>query len=414
VISRPTQSRNQRRLRIIYTAGPGDIGGTFRFWRQGQDDPGQVAMTYSAQFYDVCRETGALGYAISSHPRHELIVDDSLRVEHRRIPFIHRGGALYHLGQVWMALWLTTTAIRFRANVVVVGEGTCHWFPLRLLRHIGIAVVPTVHCVFWSQAGRRSSLIPRLIARLNRPFWRRSAMSILSASHVISRQLDEVAGGTARPVIDFLPTYRPETFADIPPPAPKGSSFRVLFAGRVETNKGVFVLLEIARRLKAAGRTDIEFDLCGNGSAIDELRRGALEAGLTRQFRVHGHCDRATMRQIFRLCDIVIVPTTKDFVEGFNQVVVEGVLAGRPVVTSNVCPALEYVRAAIVEVPPDDVDAYEKAILALAEKGPLYDEKRAACPQLQGQFYDPSRGWAAALVRALDPLRQTASQKRSI
>ena len=40
------------------------------------------------------------------------------------------------------------------------------------------------------------------------------------------------------------------------------------------------------------------------------------------------------MREMFRQAHVLIVPTTTDFIEGFNQVVVEGVLAGRPVITS--------------------------------------------------------------------------------
>jgi glycosyltransferase involved in cell wall biosynthesis len=98
---------------------------------------------------------------------------------------------------------------------------------------------------------------------------------------------------------------------------------------------------------------------------------------------------------------VLIVPTTSDFAEGFNQVVVEGVLAARPVITSNVCPALDYVKDAVVQVPPDDVQAYQDAIIRLADDQCLYDQKRQACLALHGQFYDRAKGWAAALRQAL-------------
>jgi glycosyltransferase involved in cell wall biosynthesis len=175
----------------------------------------------------------------------------------------------------------------------------------------------------------------------------------------------------------------------------------VLFAGRIERSKGVFDLLNIARRFAAVGRTDVVFDLCGSGSALDELRRAVNESGVSATFNMHGHCDRQTMKGMFEKCHAVIVPTTTQFVEGFNQVVVEAVLAGRPVITSEVCPALEYVRDAVVEVPSDDVDAYHLAILNLMDDDALYERKCAACPGLQAQFYDISLGWAAALRAAL-------------
>ena len=179
----------------------------------------------------------------------------------------------------------------------------------------------------------------------------------------------------------------------------------MLFAGRIERNKGVFDLLEIAKRFDTNGQRAISFDLCGEGSALPELRQRAAELSLSDRFRCHGHCDRATMRMKFEQSHIVVVPTTGDFVEGFNQVVAEAVLAGRPVVTSEVCPALTYVRDAIVEVPVDDVQAYGDAILKLQQDESFYESKRVACTAAQEQFYDMSRSWMHALQQALEPIR---------
>src|SRR3954469_9280014 len=90
-----------RPLRIFYAAGPGDVIGTYRHWSAGRDDPSQVAVTYSAQFLDVCRALGAAGYVMSSHPQRGGIQDGPFRVEHRPIPFTKGPAALYHLGQLW-------------------------------------------------------------------------------------------------------------------------------------------------------------------------------------------------------------------------------------------------------------------------------------------------------------------------
>jgi glycosyltransferase involved in cell wall biosynthesis len=390
----------KRPLRVMYAAGPGDIIGTFRHWREGRDDPGQVAMTYSGQFYDVCRGLGAQGYAIASHPRRETIRDGDFRIEHRRILFTNGPAPLYHLGQLLSAMRMVASALRFRADALVICDGTCHWFALRVLPWLDVCVIPTIHCIFWPQSSPPPGRIRRLLNRLDLPFWRRAATAILSASSDITCQLDQLTTKQHVPVIDFLPTYREGSFEAAPPP-PERNPFRVLFAGRIEAYKGVFDLLEIARQLMQAGRDEIEFDLCGTGSAIGALKQKAIKLALAGRFRINGHCDRLAMRQMFRQSHVLIVPTTTDFAEGFNQVVVEGVLAGRPVITSSVCPALDYVRAAVVEVPPDNVDAYREAILRLSDNRQLYDRKCDACMSLQPQFYDPARGWAAALRRAL-------------
>jgi glycosyltransferase involved in cell wall biosynthesis len=97
----------------------------------------------------------------------------------------------------------------------------------------------------------------------------------------------------------------------------------------------------------------------------------------------------------------VIVPTTTHFVEGFNKVVAEGVLAGRPVITSSVCPALEYVREAVIEVPPDNAVAYGDAILRLKSDAAVYESKRLGCASIRAQFYDVNLGWGRVTERAI-------------
>jgi glycosyltransferase involved in cell wall biosynthesis len=157
----------------------------------------------------------------------------------------------------------------------------------------------------------------------------------------------------------------------------------------------------MAEILAKQGRGNIEFDLCGAGAALRDLRLAIDEAGLHGRVRCHGHCDQQTMAEMYSRCHVVIVPTTTDFIEGFNKVVAEGVLAGRPVITSSVCPALGRVRNSVVEVPADDVPAYADAIARLHDDAYLYQAKRCASAAAQEQFYNPANGWAAALKSIL-------------
>src|SRR3982750_3691707 len=138
----------RRPLRILYAAGPGDVVGTYRHWKEGRDDPSQVAVTYSGQFYDLCRDLGAQGYVTSYCPRPDALKDGAFQVRHRRVPFMHSPGPLYLLGQMWSGLRLTATAARFRADVVVVMSGMT-WWSLSLLPLFGTKVVPTLHAQLW-------------------------------------------------------------------------------------------------------------------------------------------------------------------------------------------------------------------------------------------------------------------------
>jgi glycosyltransferase involved in cell wall biosynthesis len=130
-------------------------------------------------------------------------------------------------------------------------------------------------------------------------------------------------------------------------------------------------------------------------------------AGIERTFICHGYCHKQHMQEIFGRSHIVVVPTRTDFSEGFNRVVCESILSNRPVVTSAVCPALSYVKEAVVEVPPDDVKAYGDAILNLYRDRELYEQKRLACQIVQEQFYNPSKGWGAALKSILLKITET-------
>jgi glycogen synthase len=396
--------RRSRRPRILYAAGFGDVIGTFRRWLEGRDDPTEVAITYSEQFFDTCMHLKADALVVASrlacYPR-EKFSARGIRLEHRTCRWAYKSGLRFHFWKLWAGVRLIATVIAYRPDVVVVSDGTCPWFMLRPLRWLRIAVIPTLHCVFYTGDVPWRGIVNRIIGALDRPFWRRTAACVLSVSLDVTRQLQTISGGLHPPVLQFLPIYRERSFEGTAALPAERAPFRVLFAGRIERAKGVFELLEIARRSRAEGRTAVEFELCGSGSALEELSAQVRDLGLESTFRLHGQCDRPTMLEMFRKSHAVIVPTIAEAGEGLAKIVVEGVLASRPVITSSVCPAIEYVGDAVVVVPADDVAGYHDAIVSLYEDPQLYERKREACRHVQKQFYEHSRGWGAMLIRAL-------------
>ncbi len=396
---------NAKKLRVLYAAGPGNVIDVYNYWVKGEDYPSQVSVTWSGQFYDVCRDLDAEAYVISLCKDKNLIQDSRFLIEHRPGKFRRASGILYHFGQFGYGLGLIASAIRFRANVAVISDGTTHWFILSLLPWLGVQVVPSLQCVLWHKYGSRSKA-EEFILRLSRNFFAKDCLAILSMSEDISEQVVQLTSGRNRPILEYQPIYRRIQFTGINDPDERRSPFRVMFAGRIEREKGVFDLLEIAQRFAAEGRQDIKFDVCGKGSALDSLRLAAKEAGVDSAFACHGHCNKSQMRQMFNRSHVVIVPTRKSFVEGFNQVVAEGVLSGRPVVTSAVCPALSYVKDAVVEVPPEDIQGYGDALLKLCDDHEFYEQKRRGCLALQEQFYDSSRGWGTKLKSILVAIQE--------
>jgi glycogen(starch) synthase len=404
--SRPSASQTQSKASsptrcILYAAGPGDVIGTYGYWKAGQDDPHEVARTYSGQFFDVCRELGARGYVITLRPERRRVEEGNLVIEDRPVRGVKSGGMAYHAGQIEYGVRLAVTAWRQKADAAVVSNGT-HWFVLTLMRLAGVRVIPTIHCALWPAGRAPRGKVAKLIGKLDGWFWRRIAYATICVSPECERQVRYLAGEPRGEIYQVRAQYRAGYLDALAPPSwPAQGAFCVMYAGRIERNKGVFDLLQIARRLAVQMPGRFTWEICGAGSADVELGRAAAEAGLGNAFILRGKLDRVAMGDAFGRAHAVIVPTTGDFAEGLNKVCVESILAGRPVITSIHSNALDVLGAAAIEVPSGDVGAYGDALVALAEDRPAYEAACAACLSVQGQFYDKGRSWGSTLKSIL-------------
>lgn len=397
-------------LRVLYAIGPEDVIEAYKCWVKGKDGDSQVSLTFSGQFYEVCKALDAKGYVIAEASKHEVIRDKQIVVERLPVPLMKASGIFYHLRQILRGLQLFIRAIHFRANVVVADSGTTYWFILSLFCWVGIKVIPSLHCTLWRKYSKQT-LGEKVTLKLSQNFFKHGCHSIHAVSHDVAEQISKLTAGVHPKVLEFLPTYRPTDFANIAPPSEDRLPFRVLFAGRVEYDKGVFDLLEVAKKLASQGIRNIIFDICGSGGALESLRQAVKKAKVDDFFVCHGFCDKQQMQYMYTKSHAVIVPTRTDFIEGFNRVVSESILSGRPVITSAVCPALSYVREAVLEVPPNDVGAYTNAILELFNNPSVYEQKRLACLRLQEQFYDINNSWGAKLKLSLETIQQERSLK---
>jgi glycogen(starch) synthase len=385
----------KKQLTLAYAAGPGDVVTTFRQWQKGFDDPHQVAITYSGQFFDLCKKINAKGVILSSNPRRDMVQTDCFHVEN--VPVVPAGSGLhFHKARMWSSLHFLQKARQYGGQVFIISDATGHWFPFSLARRKGEIFIPSLHCVLWSRFSGVSAS-RRILNLLERPFFKSAGAGILAVSREIGKQVATITGDPTIGVKLFHPTYRSNTFDAVSSPPDVKNGFRLFFAGRLETEKGVYELLQVAKKLKDLGRKDISFDILGIGSQEQNLRRESGTAGLQSLFRMHGYCNRPRLLEILAASHAIVVPTATSFNEGFNKVVAEGVLSGRPVITSSACPALYSVREAVLEVLPDNADSYLKAIIQLTDDSLLYEQKRQSCADLAPKFYNSINSWGAGL-----------------
>jgi len=392
--------RDNKKLRIAYLSGPSHAVNVYSEWLERREQ-NYFGTSYMKQFFEVCTAVNANGYVITTLPgEYSISQRGPFIFENRPVPS-HLSGVMYHLAMIKWFARLAPKLLQFKPNVLITTANQNHWFMLFYMRWFGVYIVPSFHTVLWPKFApiRRSW---RILWELNRISFLANAKGALAASKDISQQLRTLMGENKLEILEHLPTYPISQFISIQPPtAIPRQPFRVFFAGRIETNKGIYVIVEIARRLNVDRHGMFRFDICGEGEELDNLRRLVDNLDLKEVVRCHGFLDSQKLSAVLASSHAVIVPTTTEFEEGFNMVCAEAILSGRPVITSAVCPALAYVKEAAIEVQPDNVDQYHQAILKLADDAEFYKLKHEACAALQEQFFDPKNSWAEKLKTLL-------------
>ena len=102
-------------------------------------------------------------------------------------------------------------------------------------------------------------------------------------------------------------------------------SDRLLFVGRLNTQKGIGLLLDAV----AAMRERVELDVVGAGADQGELVRQAGARGISGRVHWHGALPQPRLLDFYRSATAVVVPSKE---EGFGLVAVEAQLCQTPVV----------------------------------------------------------------------------------
>lgn len=197
--------------------------------------------------------------------------------------------------------------------------------------------------------------------------------TVLYAPHLAAHRLIVNSEFTMRTVASVIPALghratlipngvdSPEA---VPEPRAVIDRLRIAYVGRISHRKGPDVAVEALALLGDAG-IEAELDLIGavfeGNEAYDEsLRRRTEELGVAHLVRHHGF--RSNVWPVLGAADVLVVPSRQD--ESFGNTAVEGILAGRPVVASEIPGLREAVGAydAAAFVSPGDAPALADAL----------------------------------------------------
>ncbi|WFU18829.1 glycosyltransferase family 4 protein [Bradyrhizobium sp. CB3481] len=389
--------------RLLYAAGPGNIIAAHRHWRAGAHDPTEVSITFSSQIEDYCKRAGAVAYFISYRSPADLLNDGFITLEHRPKWSASKGWR-FHWSELSYFWSLFRTALKFRATLAVIDSGTSQFFTGWMFRLVGIPVVVVLHNTIWPRGFPPKRPHHRLLSMIDAAFFRWGASATIGVSPECVRQVRQITNGVHGPLYEIRAQFLPSRFVPIaPPPAFDGKKLRVMYVGRVNRIKGVFDILEIARRLEQTHPGKVQWDICGTGPDFDLLQQRKSELALE-NVNLLGWVSLERLQQVYSDNHISIVPTRSDFAEGLAMTAAEAILANRPLITNPVVPALEVLREASLEARTDDVDSYVDVISRLFDDPAIYKRLCDACEPLQAQFYDRRNGIDAVLAKAIDDL----------
>ena len=390
--------KTEKIIDLIYIERIGDVVEALTCWYNQEDVITETSRTFSGQVFDFCKKNKLNTLVISAFEENKQ-VDFGVFSAYSRPKLLLKGGIGYHLSQIWYGLKILVTVIRYQPKYLHITNGATHWFILAPLKLFGIKIYPHFHNTFWAKGYPPTGKIQRLLLKLDSWFLKHIASAAICCSPEIARQIQEITNNQNCPTYVFKAQFYASSFENSAPPPPHAQKpFVVVFAGRIERNKGVFDVLAMAEKLQ---NENVIFHICGGGPALDELKNQCKKQHLTDKVVIHGRLNRHELLNIYQYGHVVIVPTRSDFFEGLPMVSIESVLLARPLITSKLSNALDVLGDVIVEAEPENIDSYVSAIRKLAFDKSLYEKISQACQPLRAQFLDGKQGLTEALEHTL-------------
>ena len=382
----------------MLTCGGADIVADAK--REASGDRTEFGSSFAGQVRRLLMAHGIEGILVCSNSKGgELRQGNVLSINIPRWADKSRGLG-FHLSRTLHGIRLARYARRNRVDLAIIDSGTAHYFSLAAFRIFRIPVAVNFHNVRWPIGFEPKGLMKRVIRYLDSAFFRKIPVAILGCSPECQRQA-RADGADGLPFFSWTGQYRREGFNPRVNEQNPDQPFRLMFAGRVEKNKGVFDLLKIIATVNERGGRTVVVEVCGDGTALPDLRSKVSLLGLVDVVTIRGRLSGLDLADAYLRTDAVIVPTRGDFCEGMPLVCAEAVLSGKPIITSRLSNALPVLGAAIMEAEPENIESYVNAIAALAEDRGMYSRLQAQCVNVSAQFFDRSQCYAAAVDRLI-------------
>lgn len=327
------------------------------------------------------------------HPHPAGVFDPALGI--REVPIAPIDPDRLYLRELWRYSGRIGAELERLRPDVVVSQGFCVWKDID--RFSDRLVVMPHGLEMFQGLTRKERLLGLPFRWAMRRIVRRSAV-VVSLGGRLTGLLRAMADGTgcriavvpnAVEVGDAVPVH-----AAAPSPV-----LTLLFVGRFAFNKGLDVLMAVARRLSAEKREVFRFQLAGDGPLLAQYQR----EGLPDNVELLGRVDDQRLQALYGACDALVLPTR---FEGMPTVVLEAMAHAKPVFVSDVGATAELVDMHNgYLLPAGDADALYRALIAFQERRPDIRIRmgEAGLDRVRERF-----SWPVVTQRVLELLRDVA------
>ena len=145
----------------------------------------------------------------------------------------------------------------------------------------------------------------------------------------------------------------------------------ILYTGRLVFEKGIQHLIAAMPKI-ISGYNDVKLVIVGKGGMLDELKKQVKYLGIENKVYFAGYLDSKKIVKMYKCADVAVFPSTY---EPFGIVTLEAMLAGIPVVTSDIGGLNEIVEHGVngMKSYAGNSNSIADSVLTL-----LYDKKLAS------------------------------------
>ena len=256
-------------------------------------------------------------------------------------------------------LWLAHR----RADVVILHSPLLRYsWPLLLTRRPRVGVVhgrfrdpaETVNPIFTSKG----------LEFIARNWLMDVRIGLLRNSHRFVAVSSDVASETGSQALVLHNGFRDDVFRQVRSPLGR-EPLSVAFMGRVESGKGLDVLLKALLTVRSVHGVRLTLDVIGEGSKRVEMQNLARELGLEDQVSFHGALEPREANDILNQCRFSVVPSVAR--ESFGLTAIESQAAGCVVVASDIGGIPEAMGTGGVLVRPGDPEELASTLVRVIQ-----------------------------------------------